>query len=118
MSENAEFSELVENSGLIWIGPSAKSITAMGSKQNAKLLLKGHPTIPLIPGYDGDDQDVENLRKQGLEVGFPLLLKASAGGGGKGMKIVRQANELASEIKSAKSEVGLLSKPPIYRVLP
>lgn len=104
LSENAAFAQAVETAGLVWIGPSPFSITRMGSKQQAKIMLKPNKKVPLIPGYDGDDQNDETLRKEALKIGFPVLLKAASGGGGKGMKIVREESALLGEIKSAKRE--------------
>jgi acetyl-CoA carboxylase biotin carboxylase subunit len=103
LSENAEFSSLVESSGLIFIGPTAESIVLMGDKIGSKKALeKLH--IPMIPGYHGDDQSVETLAKKAKEIGFPVLIKASAGGGGKGMRIVHQESELVESIQGAQSE--------------
>lgn len=105
LSENAEFSARCEKEGLIFIGPNAHSIESMGSKSNAKLLLKQKaPSVPLIPGYTGNDQSHETLIKEALRIGFPVLLKASAGGGGKGMRVVREESQLQDAIDSAQRE--------------
>lgn len=104
LSENDGFAQLCADEGIIFIGPSAESIRAMGSKIRAKVLLSSRPHIPLIPGYQGDAQDNETLFSKALEVGFPVLLKASAGGGGKGMRIVREESGLLAAIETAKSE--------------
>lgn len=77
----------------------------MGSKSNAKTLLKEKaPEVPLIPGYNGADQSTETLIKEALKIGFPVLLKASAGGGGKGMRVVREESQLREAIDSAQRE--------------
>ncbi len=103
LSENADFARLVESSGFIFIGPTAESIVLMGDKIGSKNALE-KIKIPMIPGYHGDDQSVENLAKKSKEIGFPVLIKASAGGGGKGMRIVHKEAELTEAIRGAKSE--------------
>lgn len=103
LSENAEFASLVESNGLIFIGPTAESIILMGDKIGSKQALE-KINIPMIPGYHGDDQKVDHLAKKAREIGFPVLIKASAGGGGKGMRIVHEENELLESIEGAKSE--------------
>lgn len=103
LAENADFADACAAAGLIFIGPSTEAIAAMGSKREAKALME-QAGVPVIPGYSGDDQDPAALAKHAKKVGFPVLLKASAGGGGKGMKLVRQAAELPDAIASAKRE--------------
>lgn len=103
LSENAEFAEIVEKAGLIFIGPTATSITLMGDKIGSKKALE-KINIPMIPGYHGDDQEISTLAQKAKEIGFPVLIKASAGGGGKGMRIVHQESELIEAISGAKSE--------------
>lgn len=103
LSENAEFANLVEKSGIIFIGPTAESIILMGDKIGSKQALE-KINIPMIPGYHGDDQNVDHLAKKAKEIGYPVLIKASAGGGGKGMRIVHQDSELIEAISGAKSE--------------
>lgn len=103
LSENAEFADMVEKAGLIFIGPTAASITLMGDKIGSKKALE-KINIPMIPGYHGDDQEVSTLAQKAKEIGFPVLIKASAGGGGKGMRIVHQESELIEAISGAKSE--------------
>ncbi len=103
LSENAGFATQCAEAGLIFIGPNSKAIEAMGSKSNAKEIMK-EGGVPIIPGYQGDDQSTERLIKEAAMIGFPLLLKASAGGGGKGMRIVHHQKNLATSIESAKRE--------------
>jgi len=103
LSENAEFSRRVENEGIIFIGPTADSITLMGDKIGSKIALEKYK-IPMIPGYHGDHQEEDFLAKEARKIGFPVLIKASAGGGGKGMRIVHQESELLESIRGAKSE--------------
>lgn len=104
LSENADFARQVTEAGLIFVGPSAESIAAMGSKAQSKIILRQNPEVPLIPGYEGEDQTLERLSAEALHIGFPVLLKASAGGGGKGMRIVRRAEELEPALLAAKNE--------------
>ncbi|CAO3668933.1 unnamed protein product [Umbelopsis vinacea] len=105
LSENAEFAEKVAQAGIIFIGPTPESIRILGDKISAKRFLKEHaPKVPVIPGYNGDDQSLETLTKAALGIEFPVLLKASAGGGGKGMRTVYDASNLKSEIEAAKGE--------------
>jgi len=103
LAENAGFAEACAKAGVVFIGPTPDAIRSMGSKREAKALV-GQAGVPVIPGYDGSNQDPEVLRKEAIKVGFPLLLKASAGGGGKGMKLVREQKELPDAIASAARE--------------
>ncbi len=103
LSENAEFAEMVEKNKIIFIGPTAESIVLMGDKIGSKKALE-KINVPMIPGYHGDDQTVAHLAKKAKEIGFPVLIKASAGGGGKGMRIVHQESELEESITGAQSE--------------
>ncbi len=103
LSENAEFAEACAKAGLVFVGPTAAMMTAMGSKSGSKALME-KAGVPLVPGYHGDAQDEATLAKAAEKAGFPVLVKASAGGGGRGMRVVRSAAELAPAIVSAKRE--------------
>jgi acetyl-CoA carboxylase biotin carboxylase subunit len=103
LSENASFSKRCKDEGIIFIGPSADAIMAMGSKIGAKELMK-KAGVPVVPGYNGADQNIETLKKEAAKVGYPILLKASAGGGGKGMRIVNKDEELEAAIQGASRE--------------
>ncbi|HTR51028.1 MAG TPA: biotin carboxylase N-terminal domain-containing protein [Kofleriaceae bacterium] len=101
LSENPAFAEAVADSGLVFVGPPAHVIRALGSKQAAKRLAE-RAGVPVVPGYHGDDQ--ARLVDEARAIGFPLLVKASAGGGGKGMRVVRAAGELADALERARGE--------------
>ncbi len=101
LAENATFAQACIDAGLIFIGPPPSAIAAMGSKKGAKLMLKN---IPTVPGYMGDDQSDEKLIAEAKTVGFPLMVKASAGGGGKGMRQVESADELPEALAAARRE--------------
>jgi len=103
LSENAAFARAVENAGLIFLGPPASAIEAMGSKSAAKTLME-KAGVPLVPGYHGDDQTLDSFRTAAKRIGYPLLLKATAGGGGKGMKVVEREAGLAEALQSAQRE--------------
>ncbi len=103
LSENDAFARAVEEAGLIFIGPHPETIRLMGSKIAAKDLME-KVGVPVVPGYHGDAQDVERLVAEGRRVGFPLLVKAAAGGGGKGMRIVHHAPELTEAVRAARRE--------------
>lgn len=103
LSENAEFARAIEAAGLILLGPPASAIDAMGSKSAAKALMH-EAGVPLVPGYHGADQSLETFRDEASRIGYPVLLKASAGGGGKGMKVVESESELAEALASAQRE--------------
>ena len=103
LSENPEFAEACARAGVVFVGPTAAMMTAMGSKSGSKQLME-KAGVPLVPGYHGDDQDEATLAKAAEKVGFPVLVKASAGGGGRGMRVVRSGEELGPAIASAKRE--------------
>ena len=103
LAENADFAQAVEDAGLVFVGPSPDAIRAMGSKQRAKKIAQD-AGVPVIPGYDGADQDPAVLAAEAKKVGFPVLVKASAGGGGKGMRVVRDEGGLMAAIEGAKRE--------------
>jgi 3-methylcrotonyl-CoA carboxylase alpha subunit len=103
LSENAEFAKACLDAGTIFVGPTAEMMTAMGSKSGSKALME-KAGVPLVPGYHGEAQDDATLAKAAAKIGFPVLVKASAGGGGRGMRIVHAANELAASVESAKRE--------------
>ncbi len=103
LSENAEFAQACAKAGLVFVGPTAEMMIAMGSKSGSKALME-KAGVPLVPGYHGEDQDDAILSKAADRIGFPVLVKASAGGGGRGMRVVRAAAELGPAIVSAKRE--------------
>jgi 3-methylcrotonyl-CoA carboxylase alpha subunit len=103
LSENADFARACADAGLVFVGPTAEMMVAMGSKSGSKALME-KAGVPLVPGYHGEAQDAATLAKAADGIGFPVLVKASAGGGGRGMRIVRSADELEAAIASAKRE--------------
>ncbi len=103
LSENAEFAEACAKAGIVFVGPTAAMMTAMGSKSGSKALME-KAGVPLVAGYHGEAQDEATLSKAADRIGFPVLVKASAGGGGRGMRVVRAAAELGPAIVSAKRE--------------
>jgi 3-methylcrotonyl-CoA carboxylase alpha subunit len=103
LSENAGFAEACAKAGLVFIGPPPAAIRAMGSKSEAKKIME-RAKVPLVPGYHGDDQSPELLAQEATRIGFPVLIKASAGGGGKGMRVVESAGKFADALAGAKRE--------------
>ena len=103
LSENAGFAKKVKESGIVWIGPDTHAIEVMGSKLAAKEAVKSYD-IPMVPGIDEAIEDVDKATSIAKEIGFPILIKASAGGGGKGMRVVEKETELESQMKRAISE--------------
>ncbi|MFT4567185.1 MAG: acetyl/propionyl-CoA carboxylase alpha subunit [Saprospiraceae bacterium] len=103
LSENAGFAKKCQENNLIFIGPNVGAIETMGSKSAAKSLMQEN-NVPTIPGYQGKDQSLTTLKAAAIKVGFPLLLKATAGGGGKGMRIVHNESEIEAGIEAAKRE--------------
>ena len=105
LSENAEFAETCTAAGLVFIGPPAAAIRTMGSKAAAKALLARHG-VPLVLGYHDADQDPARLAQEAARLGYPVLIKASAGGGGRGMRIVEAAADFADALAAARREAG------------
>jgi 3-methylcrotonyl-CoA carboxylase alpha subunit len=105
LSENEDFAQACENAGIVFIGPPASAIRAMGSKSAAKALMQ-QAGVPLTPGYHGDNQDPVFLAAQAEAIGYPVLIKASAGGGGKGMRRVDRAGEFEAALASCKREAS------------
>jgi 3-methylcrotonyl-CoA carboxylase alpha subunit len=105
LSENADFAETCEKAGLAFIGPPASAIRSMGSKAAAKALM-ARAGVPVVPGYHGDDQDPDRLAEEARQIGFPVLIKASAGGGGRGMRIVADAAQFAPALAAAQREAA------------
>ena len=103
LSENADFADAVARAGLVFVGPSAESMRRMGSKAGAKELMAAHG-VPVVPGYTGADQDPALLAREAARIGFPLMIKAAHGGGGKGMRIVRDAAGFAGALESCQRE--------------
>jgi 3-methylcrotonyl-CoA carboxylase alpha subunit len=105
LSENTGFARACTDASIAFIGPRPASIDAMGSKAAAKALMEQH-TVPLVPGYHGENQDAGYLAEHAAKTGFPLMIKAASGGGGKGMRIVRSAAEFADALASAQREAA------------
>ncbi|WP_042886115.1 acetyl/propionyl/methylcrotonyl-CoA carboxylase subunit alpha [Cupriavidus necator] len=105
LSENEAFAEACAAAGLVFIGPPASAINAMGSKSAAKQLME-KASVPLVPGYHGEDQDPALLRREADRIGYPVLLKASAGGGGKGMRVVESGDAFEAALASVKREAS------------
>lgn len=105
LSENVDFCRACENAGLVFIGPPENAIEVMGSKSQAKTLMN-QAGVPLVPGYHGDDQTLAVLQQEADKIGYPVLIKASAGGGGKGMRVVTSSTEFESALVSAKREAA------------
>ncbi|BCF91111.1 acetyl/propionyl/methylcrotonyl-CoA carboxylase subunit alpha [Paraburkholderia largidicola] len=105
LSENEDFAHACEKAGIAFIGPPVEAIAAMGSKAAAKALMHS-AAVPLVPGYHGDDQNADLLHRQADEIGYPVLLKASAGGGGKGMRVVTRTEEFDAALASCKREAA------------
>ena len=105
LSENEAFAAACADAGIVFIGPPSSAISAMGSKSAAKALME-KAGVPLVPGYHGDEQDAAFLRQQADRIGYPVLLKASAGGGGKGMRIVEKSEDFVAALASCKREAA------------
>jgi 3-methylcrotonyl-CoA carboxylase alpha subunit len=105
LSENADFADAVEAAGVVFIGPKAASMRKMGSKAGAKDLMQA-AGVPVVPGYTGEDQSPALLAREAARIGFPLMIKAAHGGGGKGMRIVRAQDEFAAALESCRREAA------------
>jgi len=103
LAENADFAQAVEGAGIAWVGPPPSAIRAMGDKGAARRLAT-ELGVPVVPGYDGEDQSDAALKRAARRIGFPLLVKPAAGGGGKGMRIVREAGRLGDALAGARRE--------------
>ena len=103
LAENEDFAQACRNAGLVFVGPSPEAIRAMGDKAGAKRLMIA-AGVPCIPGYQGEDQSTDNLAAQADKIGYPVMIKATAGGGGRGMRLVRQAPDFAELLRNAQSE--------------
>lgn len=103
LSENADFAAAVVKAGLIWVGPKAETITAMGLKDRAKAIAE-EAGVPVLPGFRGEAQDAKTLKTEAGKIGYPLLIKAVAGGGGRGIRLVSKAGDLSGELESAVRE--------------
>ena len=105
LSERAAFAQAVQNAGLVFIGPDPKAIEAMGNKSASKIRMLS-AGVPCVPGYQGDDQSDDTLVAQAQKVGLPVMVKAAAGGGGRGMRLVHDSAHLLASIQSARSEAS------------
>merc|ERR1712137_41764 len=103
LSENAEFAEKCKENGVVFIGPPASAIRSMGSKSASKHIMQ-EANVPVVPGYHGDDQSIETLQSEADKIGYPVLIKAWMGGGGKGMKIVHNKKDFVAAVESARRE--------------
>ncbi|NHC04846.1 acetyl/propionyl/methylcrotonyl-CoA carboxylase subunit alpha [Acinetobacter sp. 187] len=103
LSENTDFAAACEANGITFIGPPSGAIELMGSKRLSKIAMI-QAGVPCVPGYEGDQQDIEFLAEQARKIGFPLMVKASAGGGGRGMRLVHQVADLLEALNTARSE--------------
>ena len=105
LSENADFAEKVEQAGLVFIGPGAASMRKMGSKAGAKELMAA-AGVPVVPGYTGEDQSPNTLSREAARIGFPLMIKAAHGGGGKGMRVVHRLDDFINQLESCQREAA------------
>merc|ERR1719270_3254691 len=103
LSENVEFSDLCQKSGVIFVGPPATAIRDMGIKSTSKIIMS-EANVPVIGGYHGEDQSYETLKSEADKIGFPVMIKAVRGGGGKGMRIAMTEQDFEAQLESAKRE--------------
>ena len=103
LSENVEFADLCQKSGLIFVGPPASAIRDMGIKSTSKIIMS-NANVPVVGGYHGEDQSLETLKSEAQKIGFPVMIKAVRGGGGKGMRISMTEGEFEAQLESAKRE--------------
>ncbi|MGO1750421.1 MAG: acetyl/propionyl/methylcrotonyl-CoA carboxylase subunit alpha [Marinobacter sp.] len=103
LSENADFSNACKEAGIVFVGPPAGAIELMGSKRRSKIAMQ-KAGVPVVPGYEGDNASDDELIAAATDIGYPLMIKASAGGGGRGMRLVEDESQLADNIKRARSE--------------
>src|SRR5690554_3623178 len=103
LSENEDFADACASHNIIFVGPPTSAIAAMGSKSAAKAIMS-EAGVPLVPGYHGADQSLEKLRSEAQKIGYPVLLKAAYGGGGKGMRVVEKDADFEDALNSAKRE--------------
>jgi geranyl-CoA carboxylase alpha subunit len=103
LAENPDFAQAVQEAGLVWIGPSPAAMRAMGNKASAKRMLQDYP-VPMLSGYQGQQQDLAHLEREAARIGLPLMIKAAAGGGGRGMRLVLQFDDIAPSLARARSE--------------
>jgi 3-methylcrotonyl-CoA carboxylase alpha subunit len=113
LSENAKFAQAVIDAGMIWVGPPPAAIDSMGSKSGAKAILEP-AGVPMVPGHHGDNQDSDFLLSKAEEIGFPVLIKAVSGGGGRGMRIVEKAEDFVKLLETAQREAqGAFGDPTV-----
>ena len=105
LAENAEFASAVNAAGLVFIGPPASAIAAMGDKARARQRMAA-VGIPVVPGYDGDDRAAATFEREAGRIGYPVMIKAAAGGGGRGMRLVTKAADLPDALRSAGAEAA------------
>ena len=105
LAENEDFAQACKDAGLVFVGPSAEAIASMGNKAGAKTLMQA-AGVPCIPGYQGEDQSEERLGREAARIGFPVMIKATAGGGGRGMRLVSSAEEFPDLLRGARSQAA------------